>query len=399
MNILYLTGGRSVFANSCGRKLTEIVATWRRLGHNVLHVCGGDVIAGQDVGQTDGGAQYHSRWYRKSRLLLPLVHSMAERRDIDHNAVLLDHIEELAGTFSPDLIWERSYRLLDCGLTLAQKLGLPHVLEWKDHLVDYSISLHRSRALRMEDKKNRQCNWMVVESEKLKQDLAREPGVDPEKIIVAHNAVDASQFAPNQQQRQEYRKTLGVTDDRVVAGYLGSYTFYHDARRLVLAARELARHIPEKLLVIMIGDGKEYPECRVLANELKLQHDQFRMLPRVRPDEVNQVLAALDIAILPGSTDIICPIKIQEYMASQTATVAPDYSCNREIITHGVDGLLFQPKDASALADAIQELAGSPELRTDIAARGRTRMIEQFSWDATWGKALETILASSAGNR
>ena len=313
---------------------------------------------------------------------------------MSHDQRTYDFIKELAQKESPQLIWERSSRLHSAGLRVAQEFGLPYVLEWKDHLVDYPLSLYRRRALRMETRKNQECDWMVVESKKLKHVLANDEKVDPAKILVAHNAVDADEFTPMPEQGQDYRRSLGIGDDVVLIGYLGSYAFYHDARRLVLAAKELQQKMPGKFCVVMIGDGKEHAETRALAEQLDLLGGPLRLLPRVGLDEVPQILSGLDIAVLPGSTDIICPIKIQEYMASQTATVAPDYACNREVIKHGIDGILFQPNDEKALAETIIELVANSVLRSEIAKRGRMKMIEHFSWQATWGQTLETILAT-----
>ena len=95
--------------------------------------------------------------------------------------------------------------------------------------------MFRSRALQMERRKNREANAVVVESGVLRSQLARE-GIAGENIIVAHNAVDAAGFSQEEGARTRVRNELGLGEDTILVGYLGSYAFYHDTIRLVLAA-------------------------------------------------------------------------------------------------------------------------------------------------------------------
>jgi glycosyltransferase involved in cell wall biosynthesis len=163
--------------------------------------------------------------------------------------------------------------------------------------------------------------------------------------------------------------------------------------RLVLAAVIIRkRDAARKIKVLMVGAGKEYLESRKIAESLGLLDGILTMKPGVPKDEVPGILAALDIAVLPGSTDIICPIKIQEYMACELPSVAPDYACNREVLRDGVTGALFTPKDEADLAAKIIHLADNRELREEMGRRAREEVIRRFSWEATWGAALECVL-------
>ena len=335
------------------------------------------------------------RWYRKAPSIGPLITSLSEWRDVKHDRMVLHHLQKACKTWRPQIIWERSCRLHCAGLVFARRLGIPYVLEWKDHLVDYRLSLFRGRALRMEVWKNREANHIVVESGVLRDALGRE-GVDIDKIIVAHNAVQSDQFAKDMQKRAQVRNDLGVDVDTVLVGYLGSYAFYHDTARLVLAADIVRAKLPDaKIRFLMLGAGKEYPGSRELARKLGLLDGVVLMKSGVPQDEVPSILAALDIAVLPGSTDIICPIKIQEYMASELPSVAPDYACNREVLRDGETGALFRPKDESDLAEKIIALARKRELRQEMGRRARAEVIQRFSWEATWGAALKTVLEQS----
>lgn len=398
--VLYIAGGRSVSGQDPGRKILSILDCWRRNVHFISAVFGGDIRGGSAArGLNDfGSVSFHRQWYRRINLLNPLIHTLSEWRDIQHDAAMVRHLELSLESSKPDLIWERSCRLHCAGLVMAQRLGVPYVLEWKDHLVDYRFSLFRGKALRMEQRKNQEADYIVVESGVLRDQLEREGG-DGRKIIVAHNAVDANEFTRDAQLRTQVRKDWGFDDETILVGYLGSYAFYHDTARLVRAAQLIRTHdTTGKIKILMVGAGKEYAESRELAEKMHLLDDILIMKPGVPKEVVPALLAALDIAVLPGSTDIICPIKVQEYMASALPSVIPDYPCNREVLRDGETGVLFKPKDEKALAEKILLLAGNRNLREDIGSRAREEAVHRFSWEATWGAALAHIITATAAN-
>lgn len=390
--VLYVCSGRSFNSAQPGRKISSIVQCWQKLGNSVTLLCGDDFVGNAGTPLVEGQQNSATTWLKSAWLARPLVHSLSERLDLAHDGVLRTVIRKRVRDSRPAVIWERSCRLHKAALDVARENGISYVLEWKDHLVDYRFSLFRGKALRMEARKNREAGTIVVESGVLRDELGR-GGVDTDKIIVAYNAVQADQFTRDELKRARARKELGVGDETVLVGYLGSYAFYHDAARLVLAADIVRKSdVAGKIKIVMVGAGKEYPSTRKIAESLGLLDNVLMMKPGVSKDEVPSILAALDIAVLPGSTDIICPIKIQEYMACELPSVVPDYACNREVLRDGETGAFFKPKDEAALAKKIIHLAGHRELREGMGRRAREEAIRRFSWEATWGAALETVL-------
>ncbi|MDG1873775.1 MAG: glycosyltransferase family 4 protein [Mariniblastus sp.] len=386
----YVCSGRNFKKSDPGRKIFEVVRCWRELGFQIEHTCGADISTNRR--KTEHGLPTTNIQNRPGRSRIQsfspaIFHSISEFRDIRHDRKMLSHLRSLSQKRKPEFIWERSCRLHWAGLKHAKELGVPYILEWKDHLVDYQASWYRNRALALELKKNNKADRIVVESNVLKDNLINQ-GINGAKIIVAHNAIDSSIFRPNQDHRKLKRAELGIDNDTILAGYLGSYAFYHNTELLIQAANLVEN---PKVKFVLIGDGLELEQCRTLAKKLGVLEKNLVMLPRTTMDQVPLILCALDIAILPGSTDIICPIKIQEYMASGTATVAPDYSCNREVVPNENVGSLFQPGNANALANAIDELANNPSRRNAIGAAARNHVLQEFTWEKTWGRAIELV--------
>ena len=58
--------------------------------------------------------------------------------------------------------------------------------------------------------------------------------------------------------------------------------------------------------------------------------------------------------------------------------VASDIRGCREVVDAGVTGLLCAPREVGPLQDAISTLVAAPELRAQMGAAGRQRMVANF---------------------
>ncbi len=390
MSLIYIVSPRSASSDKPGRKISSIIEHWREK-YSVDTFYGADILTGSTV-QGFGNEETHNKFYRRYRILEPLVNTYSELKDILHNFSSYNFLKKFTRKKNYKLVWERSSRLHFAGLLIARNKSIPYILEWKDHLIDYKYSLLKPLALFIEDYKCRSADKIIVESNVLKEYLA-DKGYERSKIIVAHNAVDTNIFSRQLYDNAVLKKNLNVPTDAVLVGYLGSYAFYHDATLLVLASKLLnERGYKGKYKVLMIGNGKDFQKCKHLAEKLYLMEQSIYMRAAVPPEEVPAFLSVIDVSVLPGSTSIISPIKILEYMGSSTAVVAPDHKCNREIITDLNDGLLFEPGSEIDLANKIESLINSPDLIDKLSTNGYETVLQKYSWENTWGKALEACM-------
>ncbi|KXJ49440.1 MAG: hypothetical protein AXW17_02290 [Colwellia sp. Phe_37] len=390
--VLYIVSGRSFVTGHLGRKIAEVIKCW---SNNIVSL---DVISGGDnqsknTNSVYGAQDHFDKKYRQINWLTPVITSLSELKDILHDISFYFKIKKKFSTSNHDLIWERSSRLHISGLLYARKNKIPYVLEWKDNLVNYKFSIFKPLALLVERLKVNYANFIVVESEVLKYQII-ELGIQPEKIYVAYNAVDSEEFFL-ENKGESYRKMFNVQSDDVLVGYLGSYAFYHSPALLIEAAEIIKKHsgeINKNIRFLMVGNGKHYNETLNLAKNLNLYNVTVFFVDGVKKEDVPEVLSELDIAVLPGSTDIICPIKIFEYMAAKKAVLLPDYQCNKEIVEDNFDGQMFIPLDANDLANKIMKLTNDDFLREKIGLNAQNKVIESFTWENTWGKVMSNIL-------
>jgi glycosyltransferase involved in cell wall biosynthesis len=134
---------------------------------------------------------------------------------------------------------------------------------------------------------------------------------------------------------------------------------------LVRAFRKNSVKHPEWSLVIL-GEGSERLSLEVMATELGIENRIY--LPG-RYSNPTEVMAEASVFVLPSRYEGF-PNALIEAMACGLPSISFDCpSGPREIIRHGIDGILVPPEDVAALADAMSDLITHPEKRERLASR------------------------------
>lgn len=105
-------------------------------------------------------------------------------------------------------------------------------------------------------------------------------------------------------------------------------------------------------------------------------------------EDMAEVLALSSIIVLPSTYPEGVPKVLLETAASTRPIIASDIPGCREIVKHGVNGLLVSPQDGNALVDSIRRLIESPELRRQFGRKGREIAIAQFAEEIVIQKTL-----------
>ena len=412
MKLLYVVSGQSYSSADPGRKIQSLVRCWRRMGHEVELICGDDVLPPRRKKRVRKGHANLANppWYRKKTYLAPIVNSVSEGLNLRHDQRLSKVVADRIQSFRPDLYVQRSSRLDGLTLSAAIRAGIPTVLEWKDYDVgspgacralgrpdSYGISLLKWYARRVEVWKESAADFLIVESGVLKRRLARELGRDSDCFFVAHNAVEAKDFESDRGiARCDARQKLGLHPTDFIAAFVGTFTWYQGVELLVEAIATNDPSLPP-MRTVLVGDGPGRKDVERRARELEVG-DRVDFIGKVPHEVVPQYLAAANAAVLPNSTDIISPVKVLEYMAMGIPALLPDYEANQEVAEHDVTGLFFRPLDPASLSDQLRRIQQSPELGRHIGGAARERAREEFSWENTWGRAIEEIWEQTHAN-
>ena len=177
---------------------------------------------------------------------------------------------------------------------------------------------------------------IIIVNNQYDYEQAMRYGIRPrEKLVLIHNGIDprALDLLP----REEARKRLKLPSDRLIAGTI--------ARKD--ATKGLDYMPPEVIVLDAIPDASRY-------------------------------LLAFDIFVSSSLKEGFS-WAILEAMAAGIPVVATKVGAAPEMIEDGISGFLVEPKDSDAIANSIQKLKNSEQLRQELAINARKIVLEKFN--------------------
>lgn len=229
------------------------------------------------------------------------------------------------------------------------------------------------------------------------QDLAdRSRGIgasSPPEVIPY--GVDTELFRPAGARGQSLRCSLGIGASEAVVLAVGRLVHKKGFEYLVDAAAELAkRGRPVRLLIA--GKGDLEPLLAARAREAGLEG--VRLLGNVERSDLPAYYSMADVVAVPsvrdpaGNVDGL-PNVLLEAMAAEKAIVATEVAGIPMALRKGEEGMLVPEKDVSELANALDKLSRSKELRSELGRRARQRALEDYGWKRA-GERFESVLRS-----
>lgn len=212
----------------------------------------------------------------------------------------------------------------------------------------------------------------IVVSEDLRKKLAMLCESAARRALLARLPRDTNRFRPPVD-RASLRRELGLTDDDVVAIYVGRLEESKGIAELCAAIPRLLERHP-RFKVICIGEGP-YRDLLLCLDDVR--PGSVRAPGRVPPDDVPRFLQASDMLILPSHSEGL-PQVVLEAMNCGLAVIATDVGGNSEAVEHEVTGLLVPPRDPAALEAAIERLTVHASLRASMGRRGFDLAKERF---------------------
>jgi glycosyltransferase involved in cell wall biosynthesis len=131
--------------------------------------------------------------------------------------------------------------------------------------------------------------------------------------------------------------------------------------------------LPHTPLVIA-GDGPERPRLEALAQELNLIQVLFTGM--VHGEKLQQLIAGCSFTVFPSHAYETLGKSILESYAWGRPVIASDLGSRRELVQHGVTGLLYGDGDREQLAHSIGFLFDRPDLIEKMGAAARIRVKE-----------------------
>jgi glycosyltransferase involved in cell wall biosynthesis len=205
-------------------------------------------------------------------------------------------------------------------------------------------------------------------------------GAATEKIQVIHNWCDDEQISPVSNADNPLRRDWGL-ENKFVVGYSGNLGRGHEFDT-VLAASERLRHNP-RIVFIFIGGGHRMDELERIVKSRRLD-TSFRFVPYQDRINLKQSLGVPDvhwISLKPAVEGMIVPSKFYGIAAAGRPTIAitaRDGEIARLVLEHSC-GLVIEPGQADALAEAIARLSNDPQSLAAMGQRARAMLEAHFT--------------------
>lgn len=153
----------------------------------------------------------------------------------------------------------------------------------------------------------------------------------------------------------------------------------------------------------LIGGGKDKHQLDTLARELGIA-DRVRLVGSVPHHEVLLRYRDASLVVAPsveshdGRKEGI-PTVLIEAMAASVNVIASDLAGIAELVQHNVTGLLTQPGDHLAIANAIERLLDDPVLADLLRHQAHTLVKEEYDIDATAAQMASLIVVAGGDRR
>lgn len=379
MRMAYVCADSGVAAfdwkKGCSIHVQEIVRALKRLGHTVdLYATNltGDVPADlKDVAVFEL-PKVPKGWRRASR----------EQVQLNGN----QHIGRALDKGGPyDLIYERYSLWSFSAMEYAANHEIPGILEVNSPLIEEQ---HEFRGLvdwkgarHVAERCFSAASTILAVSHKVRDYLGESFGVS-ENVVVIPNGVDPDRFTNVYRRRRPQ-------GERFTIGFVGSLKPWHGIDGLIDAFALVYERAPNSELLI-VGDGPERETIERQTSNLGLSEAVIRT-GAVKPDEIPALLGEMDIGVAPypnWTENYFSPMKVFEYMAAGLPVVATSDGQLGEILQDECTGLLCEPGNTKALADALLCLKRDPALRMRLGRAARRRVAVAHTWQGVATRVL-----------
>lgn len=209
----------------------------------------------------------------------------------------------------------------------------------------------------------------IANSQATKAALSKTIGLGEKTIFVVSNFIDFDRFDPALYDREEVRRTLSITGDKIVVGFVGRLDICKGIDLLIQAAAMLCDE-DERYHFVIAGEGSQRQLLESMVNRLKLgERVTFTGLCE-RPEEI---MTAFDVAVVPSRREAF-GISAVEFMRMRVPVIASAVGGLTEIVKDGGTGLLLDELKAKKIADAVKRLVHDASLKQGLMDRA-----EEFS--------------------
>ena len=254
----------------------------------------------------------------------------------------------------------------------AATVGTFHAFMETDGLVSYAYPFLMLPILE-------QLDGRIFVSESLREKVA---AYFPAETRVIPNGIDYAAYAsPEVQPIPEFN------DGRPNLLFVGRIDARKGFRHLIRAYPHIKQRFPEaRLLVVGAYQAEEVASFERYARRYGL--DDIHFIGIVSGEELPRYYRTATVFSAPSTGSESFGIILLEAMAAGAPIVASRIAGYASVLTHEEQGLLVEPGNEMAIAEAITSLLGNPQLRASMAMKGQ-QTAQQYDWKVVAPRILD----------
>lgn len=226
---------------------------------------------------------------------------------------------------------------------------------------------------------------VIAVSKAIKDSIVDRWGINPLKIKVIYEGVDLEIFSHTRVDKKFLFDYISEFFPYIL--FVSTLYKYKNADKLIKAfVLAKKRKIPHKLVIVGRDPNFNTKELKEIAFNNRVQEDVIFTGP-VQINKIVSFYQNADLFVYPSLIESF-GLPLIEAMACGTPVIGSNRTSVPEVIDNA--GVIVDPDDIDALADAIVKVLSDQNLRESLITKGYER-IKQFSWDKTAGKILDVI--------
>ncbi len=275
----------------------------------------------------------------------------------------------VAGTIAAqqdfDIIHAHDWLTYSAGIVAKKVSGKPLVIHVHATEFDRSGENVNQQVYDIEKRGMEAADRVITVSNLTRNIVINRYGINPDKVVTVHNAVDF-------QTREDIEVERGVKEK--VVTFLGRITFQKGPEYFIEAANKVLKRYPN-VRFVMAGSGDLFNRSVRRVAQLKIA-TKFHFTGFLRGDDVQKMFLHSDVYVMPSVSEPfgISPL---EAMRAGVPTIISKQSGVAEVLKHSIKVDYW---DVDALADAIYGLLAYPALGKMAGEEGLDE-VNQLKWE------------------
>jgi len=367
MRIAYFTDSLPPVSDGVTRALTRLVETLPQEGVEFR------LFAAQ---RPEASLAWRASVHRVNAIPLPLYPSYRIGLPIP------GRMDAALREFQPDLVHVVSPTPLGLyGMERARRLGIPVVgsfhSDWVSYMRFYGLGRWEKQVWRYVRWFYNRCHTTFAPSVSM-ADRLRENGI--QRVGVWERGIDHHHFSPAL--RSESLRERAEAQNRPLLLYVGRIAKQKNLDDLADAVDLLRERLgPDAFRLAIVGEGP-------YTSELKQRMPHAHFAGYVRNSALSRWYASADLFVFPSTTETFGNVVLEAF-ASGVPVVGADACGTKDLVEHGVNGLLARPNDPADLAHHVASLLEDPARRIAMGDAAETTAL-RYRWTDVTRRLLDS---------